>query len=104
MSAVAKRIVPLLDRVLVERAAAAKKSAGGVILPESAVSKLNEGVVKAVGPGTRDSNGQVIPMEVKEGDRVLLAEYGGMKLDTLSSTDDSELYIYRRDDILARLE
>jgi len=72
-----RRLIPLLDRVLVERIVAPTKTAGGLLLPESAVSKVNEGVVLAVGPGRRTKDGEVVPPSVKEGDKVLLPEYGG---------------------------
>jgi chaperonin GroES len=73
----ARRLVPLLDRVLIERIVAPTKSAGGVLLPDSAVPKVNEGVVLAVGPGRRTKDGDLIAPSVKEGDKVLLPEYGG---------------------------
>lgn len=95
-----KRIVPLLDRVLIEKAAAKKTSAGGVILPESAQSKLNEGLVIAVGPGGRATDGSTIPMAVKTGDAVLLPEYGGSKV----SVDGKDMFLYRDDDLLGVLE
>merc|ERR1711908_135423 len=66
MSGGLKRLVPLMDRVLVSRVEPLKKSVGGVILPDSAVSKVNEG--------------NIIPMSVKEGDTVLLPEYGGTQV------------------------
>lgn len=91
-----KRIVPLLDRVLIEKAVAQKTSAGGVLLPESAVSKLNEGRVIAVGPGARASDGSTIAPSVKEGDNVLLPEYGGSKV----VVDGKDLFLYRDDDLL----
>lgn len=102
----ARRLVPLLDRVLVEKIVAPAKSAGGVLLPESAAPKVtfvarspaparvrgsqqpflrcpcmllqvNEGVVLAVGPGRRTMQGELISPSVKEGDKVLLPDYGG---------------------------
>lgn len=91
-----RRIIPLLDRVLIEKAAAQKTSKGGVLLPESALSKLNEGRVVAVGPGGRATDGTVIPLSVKEGDNVLLPEYGGSKV----TVDGKEMYLYRDDDLL----
>eukprot|EP00798_Chlamydomonas_sp_ICE-L_P013947 gene13947-19882_t len=83
MSAI-RRFIPLLDRVLVQRVEAATKSAGGILLPESSSSKVNEGEVVSVGPGRRTKDGELIPCSVKEGDKVLLPEYGGapIKLDT----------------------
>jgi chaperonin GroES len=95
-----KRIIPLLDRVLIEKAVAKKTSAGGVLLPESAQSKLNEGKVIAVGPGGRATDGSTIPMAVKSGDSVLLPEYGGSKV----TIDGKDLFLYRDDDLLGVLE
>lgn len=60
-----------------EKLAAPTKSVGGVLLPDSAVSKLNSGTVVAVGPGRRAMNGDLVPVAVKAGDKVLLPEYGG---------------------------
>ena len=91
-----KRIVPLLDRVLIEKAAARKTSAGGVLLPESAQSKLNEGTVVAVGPGGRSPDGTTIAVAVKTGDAVLLPEYGGSKV----TVDGKDMFLYRYDDIM----
>ena len=77
-----KRLVPLLDRVLIEKVAPAAKSGGGILLPETA-AKVNSGKVVAVGAGGRAQDGSLVPMGVKEGDTVLLPEYGGtqVKLD-----------------------
>lgn len=95
-----KRILPLLDRVLVEKALAEKTSKGGVLLPESAISKLNEGKVIAVGPGARASDGRLIAPSVKEGDNVLLPEYGGSKV----VIDGKDLFLYRDDDLLGIIQ
>jgi len=97
-----RRLIPLLDRVLVERVAPKTKTVGGILLPESAQSKLNEGTVVAVGPGGRDRNGGLIAMSVKSGDRVLLPEFGGnrVKLDD----SDKDLALYRDEDILGVLK
>eukprot|EP00186_Timspurckia_oligopyrenoides_P003857 CAMPEP_0182445610 /NCGR_PEP_ID=MMETSP1172-20130603/3684_1 /TAXON_ID=708627 /ORGANISM="Timspurckia oligopyrenoides, Strain CCMP3278" /LENGTH=99 /DNA_ID=CAMNT_0024641413 /DNA_START=101 /DNA_END=400 /DNA_ORIENTATION=+ len=97
---VVRRIIPLLDRILVEKAVAEKASRGGVLLPESAVRSVNEGTVVAVGPGTRNSDGSLAPVGLKEGDRVLLPEYGGTKIEL----EKKELFLYQADDILAKLE
>ncbi|CDF38778.1 Heat Shock Protein 10, HSP10 [Chondrus crispus] len=95
-----RKIIPLLDRVLIEKAVAEKTSAGGVLLPESALSKLNEGKVIAVGPGARTSDGSVISPSVKEGDNVLLPEYGGSKV----VVDGKDMFLYRDDDLLGLIE
>nr|AAP80825.1 heat shock protein 10 [Griffithsia japonica] len=91
-----RKIVPLLDRVLVEKALAQKTSKGGVLLPESAISKLNEGKVIAVGPGARASDGSLVEPSVKEGDNVLLPDYGGSKV----QVDGKDLFLYRDDELL----
>uniref|UniRef100_A0A7S0WKQ9 Protein groES n=1 Tax=Chlamydomonas leiostraca TaxID=1034604 RepID=A0A7S0WKQ9_9CHLO len=99
----ARRLIPLLDRVLVERVQHAAKSAGGVLLPETALPKLNEGVVIAVGPGRRTKDGEVIKPGVKEGDRVLLPEYGGNMV-KLGGSDSKEMFIYRDEEIMGILK
>ncbi|GLC44371.1 hypothetical protein PLESTB_000476600 [Pleodorina starrii] len=96
----ARRLIPLLDRVLVEKVQAATKSAGGVLLPESAVQRVNEGIVLAVGPGRRTKDGELIPVGVREGDRVLLPEYGGNQVKLL----DKEMYLYRDEELLGILK
>mmetsp|Transcript_15731 Transcript_15731/g.27593 ORF Transcript_15731/g.27593 Transcript_15731/m.27593 type:complete len:102 (+) Transcript_15731:182-487(+) len=97
-----KKIIPLLDRVLVEKAIKQKATKGGVLLPESAVKSMNEGVVVAVGPGSKTSEGKVVPVDLKPGDRVVLPEYGGTKIDL--GEKEKETYLYQADDILAKLE
>ncbi|KAI9651784.1 MAG: 10 kda heat shock protein [Alyxoria varia] len=72
-----KAIAPLLDRILVQRVKAEAKTAGGLLLPESAVKELNEARVMAVGPGAHDKEGKRLQMSVKEGDRVLIPQFGG---------------------------
>lgn len=69
-----RALVPLLDRVLVQRIKAETKTAGGIFLPESSVEKLNEAKVLAVGPGGLDRDGKRIPMGVAEGDRVIIPQ------------------------------
>ncbi|XP_068336299.1 10 kDa chaperonin, mitochondrial-like [Pyrus communis] len=94
----AKRLVPLLNRVLVERIVPPSKTSTGILLPEKS-AKLNSGKVVAVGPGTRDKEGQFIPATVKEGDTVLLPEYGGTEV----KLGDKEYQLYRDEDILGTL-
>merc|ERR1712195_257879 len=77
MSNIIKKLVPLLDRVLVERLIPNTKSAGGILLPEAAQTKINEGIVIAVGSGSRCTAGNLIPMNVGVGDKVMLPEWGG---------------------------
>ena len=96
----ARRLIPLLDRVLVKRIEPPTKSIGGVLLPESAQSKLNEGIVLSVGPGKRDKDGALLPMGVKVDDKVLLPQYGGNEV----TIDDEEVVLFRDDDILGVLK
>ena len=72
-----KSLVPLLDRVLVQRVKAEAKTASGIFLPESSVKELNEAKVLAVGPGALDKKGNRLPMGVAVGDRVLIPPFGG---------------------------
>lgn len=69
-----KSLVPLLDRVLVQRVKAEARTAGGIFLPDSAVKELNEAKVLAVGPGALDKDGKRIPMGVSSGDKVLIPQ------------------------------
>ena len=96
----ARRLVPLLDRVLVQRIEPPTKSIGGVLLPEASQSKLNEGVVLAVGPGKRDKDGSLLPMGVKVDDKVLLPQYGGNEV----TIEDDDFTLYRDDDLLGVLK
>ncbi|KAF7133249.1 hypothetical protein RHSIM_Rhsim09G0066000 [Rhododendron simsii] len=81
----AKRLIPTLNRVLVEKISPPAKTAAGILLPEKS-TKLNSGKVVAVGPGMRDMSGNHIPVAVKEGETVLLPDYGGMQV----KLDDKE--------------
>lgn len=95
----ARKLIPLLDRVLVQRIEAPTKSIGGVLLPESSQNKLNEARVIAVGPGRRDKEGSLLPMGVKVHDKVLLPQYGGNEV-TLGEED---FVLFRDEDILGVL-
>lgn len=96
-----KRVIPLLDRVLIQRAEALTQSKGGIVIPESAQSKVSQGTVVAVGPGGRNKNGDLIPISLNIGDNVLLPEFGGTKV---KLDDDKEYHLFRENDILAKLE
>ncbi|KAJ2786605.1 mitochondrial heat shock protein Hsp10 [Coemansia interrupta] len=102
MSAI-KRVIPLLDRVLIERVKAETKTASGIFIPEKAVEKLNEGVVVAVGPGNVTKDGTTIPTGLAEGDRVLLPSYGGSPI-KLDSFKDKDYLLFRAEEILAKLQ
>jgi chaperonin GroES len=92
---------PLADRVIVEPIEEDEITAGGIVLPETAKEKPQRGTVLAVGPGKRDDQGKVIPVDVVVGDVVLYAKYGGteVKLGT-----DREVLVLRESDILAVVE
>merc|ERR1712087_961564 len=96
----ARRLIPLLDRVLVKRIEPPTKSIGGVLLPDSAQTKLNEGIVISVGPGRRDKDGTLLPMGVSADDKVLLPQYGGSEV----TIDDEDLVLFRDEDILGVLK
>jgi len=94
------KIRPLRDRVLVEPAKDAEMKKGGIIIPDTAKEKPQEGTVVAVGPGKRDKDGKVVPMEVKKGDKVLMPKYGGSEV----KIDDKEYKIISEEDIVAVIE
>lgn len=93
------KIKPLADRVLVEPIEDKQLKKGGIIIPDTAKEKPQEGKIIAVGAGKRD-DGKLIPMSVKKGDRVLMPKYGGTEI----KVDDKEHQIVREDDILAIIE
>ena len=87
---------PLHDRVVVKRVEAEDKSKGGIIIPDTAKEKPQEGQVVAVGPGGRDENGKLVPMGVKAGDRVLFGKWSGTEV----KLDGDELLIMKESDIM----
>ncbi|KAI5283941.1 10 kDa heat shock protein, partial [Ascosphaera acerosa] len=95
-----KSLVPLLDRVLVQRVKPEAKTASGIFLPESSVKELNEAKVLAVGPGLLNKEGNRVAMSVKEGDKVLIPQYGGNPI----KVGDEEYQLFRDSDILAKLK
>jgi len=99
-AAIAKKFMPLFDRVLVQRLAAETKSKGGILIPEKAQAQGLEATVMAVGPGMRTEAGDHMPMAVQVGDRVLLPEFGGAKLDM----EGNEFHLFREADIVAILD
>ncbi|KAI3834879.1 hypothetical protein MKW98_015992 [Papaver atlanticum] len=94
----AKRLIPSLNRVLVEKIVPPSKTTAGILLPEK-TAKLNSGKVVAVGPGAKDREGNHIPVCVKEGETVLLPEYGGMNV----KLGEKEYLLYGDQDILGIL-
>lgn len=93
------KIKPLNDRVIVARVEEEQKTAGGIIIPDTAKEKPQEGMVVAVGPGKRDDDGKRVPLEVKEGDRILFSKYAGTEI----KVDGEEHIFMREDDILGIL-
>lgn len=91
------KLKPLHDRIVVEAADKEEKSAGGIILPDSAQEKPLQGKVLAVGPGKRLDSGQLAAPDVKKGDTVLYGKYGGTEV----TVDGKDYIILRADDILA---
>ena len=91
---------PLHDRVLVRRIDAEEKTAGGVIIPDSAKEKPQQGEVIAIGPGGRNEQGQLVPLDVKPGDRVLFAKWSGTEV----KIDGEELLIMKESDLLGVVE
>jgi len=91
---------PLHDRVLVRRIAQEEKTAGGIIIPDTAKEKPSEGRVVAAGSGARREDGSIVPMEVKAGDDVLFGKWSGTEV----SVDGEELIIMKESDILGVVE
>lgn len=91
---------PLGDRIVVQPIEQEEITAGGIVLPETAKEKPQQGKVLAAGPGARDEDGERIPMDVKVGDKVLYAKYGGTEF----KMDGKKLLILRESDLLAILE
>jgi chaperonin GroES len=87
---------PLHDRVVVKRIEAEEKSKGGIIIPDTAKEKPQEGEVVAVGPGGRDESGKLIPIELKSGDRVLFGKWSGTEV----KLEGDELLIMKESDIM----
>lgn len=99
----AKSIVPLLDRVLVQRVKAQAKTASGLYLPEKNVVKLNQATVISVGPGFTDANGNKVVPQVKPGDQVLIPQFGGSTI-KLSDQENDEVILFRDSEILAKIK
>ena len=91
---------PLHDRVVVKRIEADEKTAGGIIIPDTAKEKPSQGEVIAVGPGGRDDNGKLIAIDLKAGDRVLFGKWSGTEV----KIDGQELLIMKESDIMGVLE
>ena len=93
-------IRPLHDRVIVKRVEAERTTASGIVIPDSAGEKPDQGEILAVGPGKRDDNGKQIALDVKVGDRVLFGKYAGQSV----KVDGQEVLVMREEDIMGVLE
>jgi chaperonin GroES len=93
-------VKPLGDRVLVQPIEQEEVKKGGIIIPDTAKEKPQEGKVVALGTGKRDEDGKLIPFEVKKGDRVLISKYGGTEI----KIDGKDYLIMREDDILGVID
>ena len=91
---------PLHDRVLVRRVEEDQRTAGGIIIPDTAKEKPSQGEIVAVGPGGRDESGKLIPIDLKVGDRVLFGKWSGTEV----KLDGQELLIMKESDIMGVLE
>jgi chaperonin GroES len=91
---------PLGDRVLIKRIEEEEKTKGGIIIPDTAKEKPQEGEVVAVGPGVRDDNGKVQPLDVKKGDRILFGKWSGTEV----KIDGQDLLIMKESDVLGVVE
>lgn len=94
------KIKPLSDHLLVKRVEPKDTVKGGIVIPDSAKEKPQEAIVKAVGPGKRNEDGKVFPIEIKAGQRVLITKYGGTEV----KIDDEEFLIVREDDVIGIIE
>ena len=91
---------PLHDRVVVRRIDAEEKTSGGIIIPDTAKEKPMEGEIIAVGPGARNEQGQLVPPDVKAGDRILFGKWSGTEV----KLDNEELLIMKESDIMGVIE
>jgi chaperonin GroES len=91
---------PLHDRILVKRIDAEEKTKGGIIIPDTAKEKPQEGEVLAVGPGARDENGKIVPLDVRVGDRILFGKWSGTEI----KLDGEDLLIMKESDAMGVIE
>jgi chaperonin GroES len=91
---------PLHDRVLVRRVESEEKTRGGIIIPDTAKEKPQEGEVIAVGPGARDEAGKLVPLDVKAGDRILFGKWSGTEI----KLDGEDLLVMKESDVMGILE
>lgn len=95
-----KNLRPLGDRVIVKRRENERKTASGIVLPDNATEKPDQGEVLAVGPGKRTEDGKVLPMNLKVGDVILFGKYSGQSV----KLEGDEVLVMREDDVMATVE
>lgn len=91
---------PLHDRVVVRRVDAVEKTAGGIIIPDTVKEKPQEGEVVAIGTGTRDESGKIVPLDVKAGDRIVFSKWSGTEI----TVNGEELLVMKESDIIGVLD
>ncbi len=94
------KIRPLHDRVIVRRLEEVRTTASGIVIPDTATEKPDQGEIIAVGPGKKDENGKVIPLDVKVGDKVLFGKYAGQAV----KVDGEELLVMHEEDLVGVVE
>ncbi len=94
------KIRPLHDRVIVKRLEEERKTASGIVIPDAAAEKPDQGQILAVGPGKRDENGKHVVLDVKVGDRILFGKYAGQTV----KVDGEEVLVMREEDIMGVVE
>ncbi|HEX8979474.1 MAG TPA: co-chaperone GroES [Parasulfuritortus sp.] len=94
------KIRPLHDRVIVKRMEEERKTASGIVIPDTATEKPDQGEVIAVGPGKRDDSGKLIAMDLKVGDRILFGKYAGQSV----KVEGEELLVMREEDVMGVVE
>jgi chaperonin GroES len=90
------KIRPLHDRVIVKRLDTERKTTSGIVIPDNVAEKPDQGEVMAIGPGKKDDNGKLIPVDLKVGDRVLFGKYSGQTV----KVEGDELLVMREEDIM----
>ena len=94
------KIRPLHDRIIVKRLEEERKTASGIVIPDTAAEKPDQGEVKAVGKGKKTDDGKVVPIDVKVGDRVLFGKYSGQTV----KVEGEELLVMREEDVMGVIE
>jgi len=94
------KIRPLHDRIIVKRMEEERKTASGIVIPDTAAEKPDQGEVKAIGKGKKNDEGKILPLDVKVGDRVLFGKYSGQTV----KVEGEELLVMREEDIMGVIE